>query len=64
MALRKVPLFNKSWRQLEMPKQTENESEKCPEAAENDGMPLELNLHEQDGEGGRHHAWNINEGHL
>jgi hypothetical protein len=61
MALCKVPLCNKSWRQLERSKRTENESKKCPEAAENDGMPLELYLHEQDGEGGCHHAWNIKE---
>ena len=37
-------------------KPTKDESEEGSEAAEDDGMPLKLDLHEEDGERGRDHA--------
>ena len=35
---------------------TKDESEEGSEAAEDDGVPLQLDLHPDDGEGGRSHA--------
>ena len=35
---------------------TQNEAKNCPEAAENDGVPLELDLHPHDGERSAAHS--------